>query len=231
MIISIHQPEHLPWTVFFKKIACCNKFILLDNVQFKKNNVQNRNRLLDTSGDTYWATVPTNNASSKTLIIDKEIATTVDWRDGYLRKIHESYSSTPFFRELFGEFEDIINLQHLTICTLNIDIILWVLRKLSINTEIILASELDVTGHKSSLLVNLCKAVNATTYISGSGGKDYLDTSEFIANKITVEFKDLKPSVYALEHKIKNLSILDFIFRHGPEVVAQEIKGKRKVLA
>ena len=58
MIISIHQPEHLPWPHLIEKIAKSDTFIILDNVQFKKNNVQNRNRLITKNGSFFWSTVP-----------------------------------------------------------------------------------------------------------------------------------------------------------------------------
>jgi hypothetical protein len=39
-------------------MACCDLYVLLDNVQFTKNNYQNRNRLIDQNGVVYWSTVP-----------------------------------------------------------------------------------------------------------------------------------------------------------------------------
>lgn len=58
MRVTIHQPEHLPWLGFFHKMAFCDVYVLLDNVQFTKNNYQNRNRLIDEKGTVYWSTVP-----------------------------------------------------------------------------------------------------------------------------------------------------------------------------
>ena len=43
MRVTIHQPEHLPWLGFFHKMAVCDVYVLLDSVQFTKNNYQNRN--------------------------------------------------------------------------------------------------------------------------------------------------------------------------------------------
>ena len=42
-IVSIHQPNYLPWTGFFNKIASSDIFVIFDDVQFprgKKNNNQ-----------------------------------------------------------------------------------------------------------------------------------------------------------------------------------------------
>ena len=49
MIITIHQPEHLPWLGLLNKIAKADKFVILDSVQFEKNYFQNRNKILGTN--------------------------------------------------------------------------------------------------------------------------------------------------------------------------------------
>ena len=35
MIITIHQPEHLPWLGFFNKLSKAELFVILDSVQFE----------------------------------------------------------------------------------------------------------------------------------------------------------------------------------------------------
>ena len=57
MIVSIHQPQYLPWDNFFRKIKKSDYFIYLDNVEFQKNGLQNRNQIKTASGST-WLTVP-----------------------------------------------------------------------------------------------------------------------------------------------------------------------------
>lgn len=57
-VITIHQPEHMPWLGFFNKMLKSEIFVILDNVQFEKNNYQNRNRILGNNG-AQWLNVPT----------------------------------------------------------------------------------------------------------------------------------------------------------------------------
>ena len=56
MIISIHQPQYIPWLPYFAKIAMCDTFVFLDNVQFQKW-IANRNELKNSNGR-FWLTVP-----------------------------------------------------------------------------------------------------------------------------------------------------------------------------
>lgn len=59
-IVSIHQSQYLPWAAYFKKIAFSDTFVILDNVQFQKNGVQNRNKIRNKNGE-FWITLPVNN--------------------------------------------------------------------------------------------------------------------------------------------------------------------------
>ena len=57
MIVAIHQPQYLPWLGYFDKLRRADVFCFLDNVQYKKNDWQNRNRIKTAQG-WQWLTVP-----------------------------------------------------------------------------------------------------------------------------------------------------------------------------
>ena len=57
MIVAIHQPQYLPWLGYFDKMLKADVFCYLDNVQYKKNEWQNRNRIKTAMG-WQWLTVP-----------------------------------------------------------------------------------------------------------------------------------------------------------------------------
>ena len=57
MIVSIHQPQYVPWLPYFSKIARADTFVFLDNVQFQKNGLHNRNELKNSNGR-FWLTAP-----------------------------------------------------------------------------------------------------------------------------------------------------------------------------
>ena len=58
-VVSIHQPEYLPWLGFFKKMMNSELFVFLDDVQFRKKGWQNRNRIRTNKG-TALLSVPVN---------------------------------------------------------------------------------------------------------------------------------------------------------------------------
>ena len=69
MIISIHQPQYMPWLPFFDKIDNADAFVYLDNVQYHKNGVQNRNKIKTASG-AQWITIPVKKSGLETKICD-----------------------------------------------------------------------------------------------------------------------------------------------------------------
>jgi hypothetical protein len=61
----------------------------------------------------------------------------------------------------------------------------WAMSKLHMDQKTIFASSLNVSGQKSELLANILKKVEATEYISGPSGRDYLDMSFFKNIEVT----------------------------------------------
>ena len=57
MIVTIHQPEHLPYFGFLDKVNKSDIFVILDDVDFNKNNFQNRNQILTQNG-AKWLSIP-----------------------------------------------------------------------------------------------------------------------------------------------------------------------------
>ena len=221
MIITIHQPEHLPWLGLFNKIAKAEKFVILDSVQYEKNYFQNRNRILGTNG-VQWISIPVNNKGH----MDGSIATTLiasdpknsKWRDRYLQTITQSYKKYPFFNDVFPLVEKAINLDTEYFCEINISIIRSFCDALDIKPEYIRSSQLNINGLKSDLILDICKEVKADLYIAGPSGRDYLNLDSFAKEGITVRFNDYHHPVYPqrrTDEFISHLSALDLFMNVG----------------
>tara|TARA_Y100000593_G_scaffold17200_1_gene34370 strand:+ start:86 stop:679 length:594 start_codon:yes stop_codon:yes gene_type:complete len=171
VIVSIHQPEHFPYLGFFQKMQESDLFIILDNVKFKKNNFQNRNRFLNKSGNEEWFTLPVEKKANSKLIRDVKLAEDFGWKKKLMKQMKMNFNmSNDDLNYIY--MDDLLyttNLRSITYCASELDI----------DTPRELASELDVSGTKSELLYNLCKKVGATTYLSGQNGFKYLDKDVF----------------------------------------------------
>lgn len=191
MVVTIHQPEHFPYMGYFQKMARADMFIILDNVNYRKNYFQNRNKFLNTNNTEEWFTIPVEKGATNKWIKDVQVNTQLKWRKKLLSKLNQN------FKEDFSYIYDSNSLKEI-----NLRSIEWGRKKLNINTLMISSSELGVTGDKSELLANICKEVNATKYISGPSGRDYLDLNYF--KGIEVEFHS--PEVDNYYSSIQNLT-------------------------
>ncbi len=167
MKIAIHQPEHFPYMGFFQKMKEVDLFVLLDDVQYKKNNWQNRNKFLNKNGVEEFFGVQVEKEATKKLIKD---VTVVDgpWRPKVIKKLKQNFNID------FSEIYSNSNLFEINLQTIN-----WVRKELNINTPIVYSSDMSINTKGTQRLVDICKNVNAEEYLSGQGGKDYLDKSLF----------------------------------------------------
>ena len=58
MIVSIHQPNYLPWLGYFDKMAKSNMFVIFDDVQLPRGKSYVARNLVKTPGGVQWLTVP-----------------------------------------------------------------------------------------------------------------------------------------------------------------------------
>jgi hypothetical protein len=90
---------------------------------------------------------------------------------------------------------------------------------LGIRTRMVVSSTLSVPGKATQRLVNFCKALGANTYLSGAGGKDYLELELFEKEGVKVSFQEYKHPAYPQLHGefVPYLSVLDLLFNCGPK--------------
>ncbi len=217
MNTSIHQPDHLPYLGFFYKMAQSDRFIILDDVQFKKNNFQNRNRIIDRSSNIQWLTVPIKKHKLDTPINEVEIDYSKDWRRKYFETIKFSYSKYPHYVGFIDLIKDIFYKNHVSIADLNIDLIHFFVDILDIKVDFFLSSQMETSSFKTERLIELCKQTGTTKYISGMGGKEYLDENLFSENGLEISYINFDHPKYRDENFEKNLSIIDLLFTHGKD--------------
>jgi hypothetical protein len=220
MKYSVHQPQYLAWLGFFDKIAKSDVFVVLDQVQYKHREYQNRNRIRTKDG-WMWLSVPVL-YSSGVLMRDVMIDQARDWRSEHLKSLRSWYARAPYFEKHIGYFESLYAKPWSRLFDLNMDQLGFFLKELGITTRIVLESDLGAGGVKTERIVNIGRALGASTYLSGAGGKDYLDEPAFGAAGLGLEYQHFENPKYAqLFMKDKDdfvgyLSIVDLLFNEGP---------------
>ena len=216
MVVSVHQPQYLPWLGYFHKIAHSDCFVFLDRVQYKPREFQNRNRIRTKDG-WIWLSVPVVSGEARQPIAEVLVDNQGPWQRKHEASLVTWYGSSPFYAEFFPFFKETFAADWQKLAELNTHIIRHMLDALSINTPIRFESELNVTGTSTTRIIEICKALNADTYLSGSGGRDYLDEPMFRENGIRLVYQEFVHPVYQQRYDpfVPLMSIVDLLFNCG----------------
>jgi hypothetical protein len=222
MIATIHQPQYLPYLGFFHKVRHSDLLVMLDDVQFSKSDVQNRNKIKTRDG-WQWITVPVLQRLGQ-LISEVEIDPRTPWQRKHWNALSASYGRAPHFRALGPALKDRLDQDWTKLGELNVELTRWAMESLGIVRPMVFSSSLDVEGTQTERLVNICRAVGADAYLSGPGGRSYLELPLFEAAGIDVLWQEFTHPVYEQVQPeagfIPNLSVVDALFACGPGVVS-----------
>lgn len=178
MKIAIHQPNFCPTKGYFDKIAAVDLFVIMIHCQWEKGKYQNRFHVGD-----QWNTMSVNHGLEP--IKDKKyLAPYKDWA-----KVTKRYPQMETFDCWICD----------ELSATNTGIIVDAMTTLGIKTKMVYDWPTDLSG--TERLVDICKTISASEYLSGKSGRKYLDLKQFDEAGIKVSFQDepdLTPLVYLI---------------------------------
>jgi hypothetical protein len=146
-----------------------------------------------------------------------EIDNSQPWPRKVWGRITGAYRHHPHFAALAPELEAIFTAGHEALVDLNLALIEFFRRQLGITVPMVRSITLDVQGSRTELLLSICQALGANTYLSGPSGRQYLDTALFDAARVKVDYHAFTHPVYAAPAFQPYLSTLDLLMNHGPD--------------
>ncbi len=217
MKIGIHQPQYMPWLGYLDKIHKADKFVFLDDVQYKKREFQNRNKIR-TSHGSMWLTVPVLVKGKYYQEINKVmINNSTDWEVQHIKAIKHSYSSAIYFKKYFPYFEELLLKKCEYLFELNMAVIELLLKIFKIDTPYIFSSKLNIKTEKTERLIDICRKLKTDEYLSGQGAKEYIEESKFASEGIKLTYQEFNHPEYKQNFKgfISHLSVIDYLFNCG----------------
>lgn len=225
--VTIHQPSYLPWVPYFDKILRSDLFVFLDDVQFQKNGMQNRNQVKTPAG-AVWLTVPVTHSFGQT-IRDTKIA---DARAlvKHVKTLKMNYAKSSHCDEVTALLEPHLTASWDNLADLNCAITEAILGYLGYKGDIVRSSELKAGGTGSDLVLDICRKCGADVYLSGAGGKNYMVLEDFEKAGIEVVFQSYSNVEYPQLHPkagfIADLSVVDALYNCGAETVGVIERGR-----
>lgn len=220
MIVAAHQPNYLPWAGYFYKMARCDVFVLLDSVQYSRTSYTARCSIKQSDGRASWLSVPVLKKGRYFQNVNQvAIDDQKPWQSEHLKTLESFYSRAPHFKEYFWLMELVYRQKWENLSQLNRAVIIKLAEHLGIKAKIANLSELETVGKSTEMLVSLCRGLKATEYLSGTGGRNYLDQEKFQQAGIDLAYAKYQPRPYSQPwgEFVAGLSIADVLFNCGLE--------------
>lgn len=229
MKLVILQCSYLPWLGYFDQMNRCDIFVVYDDIQYTRNDWRNRNRIKTAQG-IQWVTVPVLLKGKEfPLIKDVQINNATNWRKDHYRTIKQNYSRARYFKDYIDMFEEVYSKDWKYLIDVDMAFIYLFKDALGIKSEIRFASDLKIKGNRIQKLIDICKYFNASEFLEGQAGKNYIDDSEFERNGIKIEYQNYEHPTYSQLYGnfVSYLSIVDLLFNEGKQslsILSNKIK-------
>ena len=220
MIVSIHQPNYLPWLGYFNKIIRSDVFVIFDDVQFpigKKGFFGNRNQIKTNSGK-LWLTVPVLGRSECKNFNEIKINYN-GWNEKHIKNIENFYKKSLYFNLYFKDIRNLLLQEYTSFSELSAELIIYFMNVLDIDTKIMYSSKIceDINLTGIDKIFYILEQLKASTYISsdGPGSRRYIKEDNF--KKVKLIWQNYKHPIYEQMYGdfISHLSIIDLIFNNG----------------
>lgn len=228
MKAAIMQPYFFPYIGYFQLMSAVDVFIIYDNIQFSKKGWINRNRILVNGSDAY-ITIPLKKDSDFLDVKHRYLSD--DWnveRKKILNRLTESYRKAPQFSVVFPIIEKTILFEEKNLFRFIYNSIEIVKDFLEIKTPLVISSGLNIDHQLKAekKVIELCKIVQADTYINPIGGVELYNKEEFKNEGIELQFLKANNIIYP---QFKNefvpfLSIIDVMMFNEKEIVKKYLE-------
>jgi len=227
------QPSFLPWIGYLDLIDQSDAFVFLDDVQFEKQSWQQRNRLR-AKDNLLWLTIPILRKGKFGQKINEVMINDIRFKEKHIKTIKQCYVKSEYYElynsEIINNYEKLES--NASLSEFNIQLIRWLCEKFGISTEIYVSSELNCSGARSELLINICKKIESRQYLSPYGASNYLleDAEKYMDNNIDVYIQNYSHPVYEQVYTpfISHASAIDLLFNYGPDSMDVVRTGRNK---
>jgi hypothetical protein len=222
MIVSANQPYFCPYPGFFHKACRADVLVLLDEVQFPRGTTWiNRNRFKNDRGF-LWLTIPVWKKGLGLQHINQvRICREGRWPRKHFQSLKTAYAHAPYLEDHLAFLEDIFTSPIERLIDLNLAVIRYLMDSLRINTRLVLLSELGIAARGTQLLIEISRALGASTFLASGQARKHLDAQIFSANNIKLSSFAYEAPIYPQlwGDFLANLSTFDLLLNCGPKAL------------
>jgi len=226
MRLVIHQPNFVPRLKVLQKIACADRWIVLETVQYVKQEWQNRCKILprtDTHG--FWLTLPTClPVGSRSKIEEVAVPNYKRQLERHRVQLRSALGGLPYGWQVLDYWDEFITLaesESESLSQISTVSTLLALRRYAKTPDVVSSKMVAYTGAKSELVASICRHSGATEYIADSGSLNYLRLSDFDPDTI-VRWQDWDSQANNLGlQSWRDASFLNVLARKGADFIQE----------
>lgn len=183
MKIAVMQPYFYPYLLYFKLIKTVDTFVFLTDVQYLRRGWMNRNCIRTQTGWQYL-TIPVEKSPQDTLIYN--IKTVPDWGQLHCKTLLTTYGKKTEQHWLFQKFKELC--AETNLCNFLCKSIQHTAANLDIKTIFLDSRDYPSSLRREHRIIDICKKLNATTYVNLPGGTTLYTPEMFAEHNIQLEF-------------------------------------------
>lgn len=235
VVVSIHQPNFMPWLKLLDKVLASDVFIAYDTVQYTRSEYHSRQRVKTIQGAADWLSVPllSKRGSPPALIREVRIDNSQPFRPRHLRRLRLTYGRTPYFAEVYALIEEVYRRNQEFLVDLNLDLLHAFCEYLRSPVRIVRAHTLTHDGDNTDRIIQLVQAVAGDVHLTSTFGPDrtYICWPEVRRAGIAVRTQEFTHPSYDQPFGpfVPQLAAVDMLFCAGPRT-AQLLEANRRLI-
>lgn len=218
MKVVISQPLFFPWVGLFEQIRLADVYVHYGDVQFTKGGFINRVQIKTAQG-IKWLTVPLHGVSLGQAIDAVMIDDRQNWRLRHLSQLEQAYHQAPHRDEMLALVHAVYQQSVTTIGALSRATLAVCCSYFGLDrhTRFVESTDLKIAGSNSQRVLDIVRALDGHTYITGLGARHYLEHEKFEQAGIRVEYMNYQKTPYPQLHGdfMPYVSILDLVANRG----------------
>lgn len=200
MTVVISQSMYFPWPGLLEQVRAADIFVHYDDVQYAKgflNRVQ-----VKTSEGTRWITVPLKNFKRGQLISEVQLDANSDWKVRHRKILHHSYARTSNAKEMLELYDEVVSQEVSSLADLSRRSIQVLADYFGFakNCCFMDSRELGIAGSGSKRILDIVLSLGGTVYVTGHGGRNYLNHKDFEHAGVEVRYMNYCISPYEQLH-------------------------------
>jgi hypothetical protein len=223
--VVISQPMLFPWVGMLEQVRLADVYVHYDDVPFSKGSFTNRVQA-KTAGGPRWLTIPLQDLRLGQLIRDVRAAASDGWRNRHLGLLEQAYRGATYQEDMLAMVRRVYDLRtdllgEIVMASMQQ---LWAYFDLT-PASVLVSSALGIPGKGSPRVLALVRHLGGTVYVTGHGGRAYLEHEAFAAAGVDVQYMDYARTPYPQRHgpftaSVSGLDLVASLGREGRRVIA-----------